>query len=658
MAVPMKWKAFAQRLQQTPQNYAPWLYLAVCLLAYAPLIPSLGFYWDDWPTIFYTHSGRDAQLFAHFTYDRPYSAWVYYLIGRLGTAPLLWHSAALLLRWLGVLAFAWGLKAIWPKQAQFVVSAALLFAVYPGYNAQPLPAIFVAHLVAQIAFLLSLGFMAHALRQPERYKRYTALALLSAFSQVFLLEYFVGLELVRPLVIWLIVGGSLRTWTTLRRIGQIWSPYLLVLGSWTVWRFWLLDLPYEPYPLEIRSQPLQTALSALRDLGFTFLGAWREALMSLQATDWLAWAVTLATAGGLVWLLANTTRRAAPAGPARQAAGLGLLAFGAGMAPIWLTGNELTQNDYSQRYVLIAMVGAALAWAALLSLVRSQRAQIVLLAVLVGVAAGSHIRNAQAFREDWIAQSDFYAQLSWRAPQIRQNSAIVTPERITPWTGQPLTSYILNTLYPARAAAPLADVWHFESRFSATFNKLMEGETLQAEHRGLIFEAQSPEHVLVVTRVASGCLWVLEPMDRHNAYLTEEERSLAQISNINTILTAEAAAVPAEVFGREAQHDWCFFFQKAQLANQQGLWNETIELIQTATTLGFSPRVDIEWLPLAEAFAQTGQWEQAVEVSLRASGSLGSSLVCALWEPWQSLGGVAAAAAYREVAAAADCPAD
>ncbi|MCW5877922.1 MAG: hypothetical protein KIS80_03530 [Anaerolineales bacterium] len=652
----MRWKSFLQRLLQTPQQYAPWLYLLVCVLAYAPLIPSLGFYWDDWPTIFYTHSGRDAQLFAHFTYDRPYSAWVYYLIGRLGTGALLWHSSALLLRWLGVLAFAWALKAIWPKAPRFVTAAALLFAVYPGYNAQPLPAIFVAHLVTQLAFLLSLGCMAYALREPGRYRRYTALALLTALSQVFMLEYFVGLELVRPLVIWLIVGQSLPIRAAVRKIWLIWWPYLVVLLTWVIWRFWLLELPYEPYPLDVRNHPLQTALdlaqTGLRDLAFTLLGAWREALLSLQATDWLAWAATLGVAGGLVWLLPRTGQPGGQPGTARQAGWLGLLAFAAGMAPIWLTGNELTQNEYSQRYLLIAMFGAALLLAALLSLLRSPRAQTLLLAVLVGVAAGSHIRNAQAFRLDWINQRDFYAQLTWRAPQIKPNTAIVTEDRITPWTGQPLTSYMLNTLYPVRAAAPFVDLWHFESRFTATFNSLMEGETLQAEHRGLIFEAQSPQHVLVIAQVPDGCLWVLEAVDRYNPYLTEEDRALAEISNVGVILTDANAEPVAEIFATDPLHDWCFFFQKAKLANQQGLWNETIKLMQTAATLGFSPKIDIEWLPLAEALAQTGQWDQAREVSLRASSSLGNGMVCALWREWQSLGNGAAATAL------VDCPAD
>src|SRR5690606_35446504 len=122
---------------------------------------------------------------------------------------------------------------------------------------------------------------------------------------------------------------------------------------------------------------------------------------------------------------------------AQQAGLLGLFAFLVGMAPIWVTGNELTQNEYSQRYLLIAMFGAALALAAALRWMRSQPWRVPLLAGLVALAAGSHSRNAERFRQDWGSQRTFYAQLQWRAPQIESGTAIVTPARITPWTGQP-----------------------------------------------------------------------------------------------------------------------------------------------------------------------------------------------------------------------------
>lgn len=34
----------------------PLALLAVSLLSYAPLITRLGFYWDDWPAVWYFHN--------------------------------------------------------------------------------------------------------------------------------------------------------------------------------------------------------------------------------------------------------------------------------------------------------------------------------------------------------------------------------------------------------------------------------------------------------------------------------------------------------------------------------------------------------------------------------------------------------------------------
>ena len=173
-------KALTKTIETKLQGRQAWLYLLVCILAFGLFIPFLGFYWDDWPTIFYTYNQRVGQLATHFSYDRPFSVWGYWLIGRLGTAPLTWHLAALLVRWGCVVALAWALKPLWPKNSRTILFVGLLFAIYPGYYLQSSSVIFSSHLFAYLFFFISLGAMGRAAADPEYFWRYSAIGLAAA----------------------------------------------------------------------------------------------------------------------------------------------------------------------------------------------------------------------------------------------------------------------------------------------------------------------------------------------------------------------------------------------------------------------------------------------------------------------------------------------
>jgi len=640
-----------QSLLKDPLKFAPWLYLAACLLAYAPLIPWLGFYWDDWPIILFIHNKQWAQLLTHFSYDRPFSPWPFFIIGQLGTHPWVWHVSALLMRWLGVLGLAWALKPLWPKNPLFILYVALLFAVYPGYLAQPIPATFATQLGAQIAFFVSLGAMARAASQPQRYWPYTALGLLAGVVHMFTMEYFVGLDLIRPLFLWLILRRQHAQEAPLRsarRVALQWMPYLLIMAAWAIWRFWLLELPQEPYPLQLSRNPLrligQLGPGALADFWHALVVTWQR---SLGTHFWPAWLIATLTAAGFGWLLSRQTQ----AGndniqPLRQAASLGVSAFFLGLLPIWITGNLASTGGYDDRYLLPGLMGAALLVSWLLArLVRSDTWRAVALAMLLGLAVGSHVGNAASFRQDWEAQRNFYWQLHWRAPEIAPGTAIITPARVTPWTGEPLLGAALNMLYPIRSEAPVADLWNLELRFSHTLDPILRGETFNINYRGHRFQSSDIESLIVMRMApAGGCLWVLDAYDAYNPYLTEEERMVAQYSN-HARIEPQGTLPSGGIFGTEPARDWCYYYEKAQLANQQGQWADAIELLTQASQASLQPALSIEWLPLVRAHAMLGDWPQAAEASLPAMADA-PAMVCAMWEGWLAMGGEPAAEGY------------
>src|SRR5512133_2723134 len=95
----------------------PFIFLAVCLLAYGIFIPWLGFYWDDWPVILMGKFFGTKAYSDFYIYDRPFSAWTYIVsLPMLGLRPLAWQIFTLLLRFLTGLFFWLTLRRIWPQQ--------------------------------------------------------------------------------------------------------------------------------------------------------------------------------------------------------------------------------------------------------------------------------------------------------------------------------------------------------------------------------------------------------------------------------------------------------------------------------------------------------------------------------------------------------------
>jgi hypothetical protein len=74
-------------------------------------------------------------------------------------------------------------------------------------------------------------------------------------------------------------------------------------------------------------------------------------------------------------------------------------------------------------------------------------------------------------------------------------------------------------------------------------------------------------------------------------------------------------------FISEPEHDWCYFYTKAELARQKQDWEGVNRLLAEATSLGYQPSDPIEWLPFIEAQAMTGNLPAAGKLSREAFAS-------------------------------------
>jgi hypothetical protein len=72
------------------------------------------------------------------------------------------------------------------------------------------------------------------------------------------------------------------------------------------------------------------------------------------------------------------------------------------------------------------------------------------------------------------------------------------------------------------------------------------------------------------------------------------------------------------LFGAEINHNWCYFYQKAELAAQFDDWNEIENLKVEAENLGERPEHGRELYPFIQAFAHLDQWDQVKDYALQA----------------------------------------
>jgi hypothetical protein len=133
----------------------------------------------------------------------------------------------------------------------------------------------------------------------------------------------------------------------------------------------------------------------------------------------------------------------------------------------------------------------------------------------------------------------------------------------------------------------------------------------------------------------NGCLRVLDPARGDAMTYGRQARFLVDaipLSDPSNILLEDRTA--KITFLSEPDHTWCYYFARAELAYQQRDWDQVIELIRTARSLGYAPEDPLEWLTYIEAQALAGDIEEAYSISadmLEQDNGTRRGL-CVLWE--------------------------
>lgn len=602
--------------------------LWLCFLAYGVLIPWLGLYADDWPFVYVNQLAGWRGVVDFIAWVRPFGAWIFATASALlGTHFWAMHLFLLLLRAVD----AWLLFALLRQAAPAMelpaLGAALLFAVFPSFKQQPLALEYSLHFIALALMLLSMLAMLRAVRGGRTSWPLTLLALLLSLN-IFTIEYFVGQEMMRPLLLWRTLQPHETDRRRLaRRVLLNWLPYLLVFLAFLVWRVFVLKFPfYQPELLPTLNANPFTALTELgrtvaHDLFTVALGAWAQAFTLPHGGRLLLATLVLILAAftpTLLFLL--NWRSAAPQVEGqnqRRAAAGWVLAGTASMLfagpPFWVARLPLGLTFPWDRVTLAFMPGACLVAGGLIALIPGRTWRSLVLAVLVGFSVGLHFQNANTYLKESQVLRSFFWQLTWRAPALQPGTVVSLDDSPFNYHVDKFLSPLLNWSYaPANTSLDTPyTVFDFHKLDERNLKNRPGVSSVEIIYGTLKFHSDT-NHLLLVAYDPPGCLRVLSTAEERHLLL--RERFVEELPRSNLALIqpdADPPASPPGFLGPEPPHDWCYFFEKANLAHQQGKWHEVERLGDEAFRAGFNPRRPSEALVFLEAYARSGRWSEA-----------------------------------------------
>jgi hypothetical protein len=643
----------------------PWFYpvalLLIGVLAYGLVFPYLGFYWDDWESVYLYHLHTPAIIFPYFN-ERPFSALIYLILFPITSmTPLVWQTVSLILRWIGVLFIYLTLNAVWPARTWLNRWIGVLLLVFPGFLQQPVSVTYSRHFTAFALFAISLYLTVLALRHRKFFWLWMPLSVILGIAQIFMIEYFVGLELIRPVIIWAMIRADqkekIRTvlWKTLLN----WSPFLLGLGIYFWYRVFyfpstLQGDPNSPVLLKaILSTPLATlillAKTVYQDVTYLILSVWTNAfspnLIHLTSkVMWLSWSVGIVAAilFCLYIFLTSRNKDASERTSFYYMLVMGGIALLAGAVPVWATARQINGSTWSDRFTLAPLVGAVILVVSLVDwLFRTKNQKQWLLAILVASSISYQIYNSNVYRKDWEVQRNLYWQLAWRVPVLKPGTAVIGSGTFTSKSSFYDGGYIVSLLFSQTPSAnpqyDYFDIWHLPAASYQPNKPLFDGErgghfngnTSQAI--GMYFNFNTNECVRVLDQVYTG-----DP--NFNALMT----NIIPISNVNEISVGNGTRSPdPATFGAEPAHTWCYYFEKADLARQMKDWQTVLKLGAEARAKGLGSNLGSEYLPFIEAYAQTGQWSQAYQMSQDAQNNTAgmNPLLCNNWRRFAGIAG-------------------
>lgn len=653
----------------------PLVLLIVVTAAYGLFAGQQGIHWDDWAFVWIPAFLGKAGIVRYFSVARPFWGYFYVMTTSLiGTNILGWQIFAMIWQWLASMALWWTLRLAWPRNSRAVFFMTLFALLYPGFSQHSIAITYGHFFLIFTFFFLSFALMLLGQRQQKYYWPALIGGVLCSAVNLFSLEYYFGIELLRPLLLWMVISDiTADKKARLKRILLAYLPYGVVLGCFILWRMFGFHSQIYQFHLFSASGTgiMQSLISllgeAVRAIWVSSVEAWwavfhiptlSEMGFSLSIIYFL---LLLASFAGLIFYVlrfqysdVENNRQRAEAKTIQQWLIFGGCALLTAGIPFYLVGLQVKLAFPADRLTQPFAFGAALVLVALLELIPSNFWRIGIAAALVALAIGLQVQYGFAFRQDWKMQKAYFWQLLWRAPALQPGTAILSDNTIFTYTDDDALTLPLNWIYwPTGKSGSLPYAQKFFSVNSGSAISLTPGSRVLMS-KGVYDFHGSTDAVLVAQFNPPSCLHILNPVYDSDLPLApasgETYRTLSSLAipmlgrkaaialPLSRPDLIEASANPPaslpDVFGPEPVHTWCYFYEKADLARQTGDWPRVAHIGDQAFAIPYYPDDQSEYIPFIEAYAHTKRFDDAQKLTLATADAMPilKPTLCALWQ--------------------------
>lgn len=616
-------------------SYDIFYLLVISAIVFLPYSIQLSYYLDDW---YYVYDGVVAgpNIFhSMFRVDRPIRGYFFDVFFSLfGPYPLPYHLGAYLWRLLAGFSAFWLLNIIWAENKRTNFLIALLFVLYPGYawwvsaiEYQPMAVSLFLQIFSVLLTLLSIQSA-----KPGLKVIFAIMAVVTGWAYIALVDYAVGAEVFRFLCVYLLVSRN-TTEKFLRRVQlaiKSSALYLSVAIGYVLWRVFVFEserhaTDIDLHLLKFKNSPVDYVFQMGVDFYYSILNsvvnAWsRQIYLRLFDLGFnipvMSWFLTISVLIfvvliGFTWKKQGffSTQNQLQTMP-REAILIGFLSLSIGILPVIFFERFINLSIYSHYGLPVSFV-SVIFLAGLICSLPIKKMQYVVFCIFIIVAALTHSLIAEKTLILKTSFENFWWQAAWRIPEIRPDTTLVTlypyervvdndlglPEAVNliyfpePRDENPIR-YLVSTIMPTKGN--IEDIL-------AGKNKKTQGyrtHEMIVQYKNIVVLTQPNPYSCV--RVIDGENFIFSEKD------TESIKSIFENSKIDNVRLVEGLfSPPAYAFGKEPAQDWCYFFEKADLAVQGADWGLAAQFGDEAIARGLTPFDQTEWFPFIQAYSMT-----------------------------------------------------
>ena len=554
-----------------------------------------------------------------------------------GANPLPYHLGHYFWRLSAALAALWLFRMIWPGRDRQAFFAALFFIIYPGYvwwtsgiEYQPM----VVSLCLQV---LSIALTIKAILSPKILGKSIFIlgSILTGWGYLSLVDYAIGMEFFRLGLIFVLVNRE-KNLSSLRKGFQtikVWFyTSFLIPGGFLFWKMFLFTNARKVTDLGIQLSPFIEAprqiiklwlVGVVRDgLNVSFL-AWFEPFnqyfWNLNLNEIIIGLIFAAFLIGTVFASSHLLKEPPTKEGIFEPVVVGLIACFVGVIPIIVANRHIDFGLFSH-YSLPVSLSAALFLASLIAFISPPKMQFVIVSLVVAAAALTHYTAAISVVREINIINSFWWQVYWRAPGIREGTTLIVDYPVLGFDDQMDNVWGPANLlyYPENRQLDIPVQYKLSAlplRGLELGNLFSKGKQ-KTSYRTHYFRYNEDQIVVLSQPIEGACVRILDgnlPIFSSND--TSEIKLLSSYSKLDNIILDSPTQTPSAVFGKQPDHDWCYYFEKVDFAIHQGDWKAALSLSEEVLAKGFAPADPVEWIPFLYTYMVHNDLEMATMIA-------------------------------------------